>query len=138
MTGAIVDTRSGKVQGLDLGGVHVFRGIPYATPPVGMRRWRAPEREQPWNDVRDATEFSAQSAQGAFAMDEMLGGSPRAKREDSLYLNVFTPGLDDGRRPVMVWIHGGAFMMGEAATPWYDGSGFATRGDVVVVTINYR
>jgi para-nitrobenzyl esterase len=71
-------------------------------------------------------------------LDQMLGGVERPKREDSLYLNVFTPGLDDARRAVMVWIHGGAFMFGEGATPWYDGTNFATHGDVVVVSINYR
>ncbi len=138
MTGAIVDTRSGKVQGLEENGVHVFRGIPYATPPVGRRRWKTPEREVPWNDVRDATQFSAQAAQGEFMLDAMMGGTPRTKSEDCLYLNVTTPGLDDERRPVLVWIHGGAFMFGEGATPWYDGTAFATHGDVVVVTINYR
>ncbi|HEX4491572.1 MAG TPA: carboxylesterase/lipase family protein [Acidimicrobiia bacterium] len=138
MTGAIVDTRSGKVQGLERNGIHVFRGIPYAAPPVGGRRWKPPQREDAWDDVRDATKFSAQSAQGLFMLDQMLGGEERAKSEDSLYLNVFTPGLDDARRPVMVWIHGGAFMFGEGATPWYDGTKFATRGDVVLVSLNYR
>jgi para-nitrobenzyl esterase len=138
MTGAIAATRSGKVQGLERDGIHVFRGIPYAAPPVGAARWKAPEREAPWSDVRDSTVFSAMSAQGEFALDQMLGGTDRPKSEDSLYLNVWTPGLDDKRRPVMVWIHGGAFMFGEAATPWYDGRRFAARGDVVVVTINYR
>ena len=139
MTGAIVDTRSGKVEGLERNGIHVFRGLPYAAPPIGKRRWKAPEREPAWDSVRGATEFSAMSAQGEFMLEQLLGGdNPRTKSEDSLYLNVFTPGLDDKRRPVMVWIHGGAFMMGEGATPWYDGTKFATRGDVVVVTINYR
>ncbi|MDQ1533665.1 MAG: para-nitrobenzyl esterase [Actinomycetota bacterium] len=139
MTGAIVDTRSGKVQGLERNGIQVFRGIPYAAPPVGPRRWKAPQREESWDTVRDATRFSAMAAQGEFMLEQMLGGGePRAKSEDSLYLNVFTPGLDDKRRPVMVWIHGGAFMMGEGATPWYDGTRFATQGDIVVVTINYR
>lgn len=138
MPGAIVDTRSGKVQGLERDGIQVFRGIPYAAPPVGTRRWKAPQREEPWDDVRDATRFSAMAAQGEFMLDQMFGAAERAKSEDCLYLNVWTPGLDDKRRPVMVWIHGGAFMFGEGATPWYDGTRFATRGDVVVVTINYR
>ncbi len=138
MTGAIVATRSGKVQGIEHDGIHVFRGIPYAAPPVGALRWKPAQREAAWDDVRDATRFSAQAAQGAFMLDQMLGGPVRPKSEDSLYLNVWTPGLDDGRRPVMVWIHGGAFMFGEGATPWYDGTRFATHGDVVVVTINYR
>jgi para-nitrobenzyl esterase len=138
MTGAIVDTRSGKVQGFERDGIQVFRGIPYATPPVGARRWKAPQREEPWDDVRDATRFSAMAAQGDFVLDQMFGAVDRAKSEDALYLNVWTPGLDDKRRRVMVWIHGGAFMFGEAATPWYDGRRFAAHGDVVVVTINYR
>ena len=139
MSGAIADTRSGKIQGTERNGIHVFRGIPYAAPPVGRRRWKAPEREDSWDDTRDATHFSPMAAQGEFALEQMLGGGePRARSEDALYLNVFTPGLDDKRRPVMVWIHGGGFMMGEGATPWYDGSAFATRGDVVVVTLNYR
>ncbi|HEY5011315.1 MAG TPA: carboxylesterase/lipase family protein [Acidimicrobiia bacterium] len=138
MSGAIVDTRSGKVQGIERDGVHVFRGIPYAAPPVGRLRWKAPQRETAWDDVRDATRFSAQSAQGAFMLDQLLGGPVRPKSEDSLYLNVWTPGLDDAHRPVMVWIHGGAFMFGEGATPWYDGTNFATHGDVVLVSINYR
>ena len=134
----IVATRSGKVEGLERDGVHVFRGIPYAAPPVGGRRWRAPEREESWDGVRDATHFSPQSAQTEFALTKMLGGKQPACSEDSLYLNVFTPGCDDGARPVLFWIHGGAFIWGSGDTPWYDGSNFARHGDVVVVTINYR
>jgi para-nitrobenzyl esterase len=71
-------------------------------------------------------------------MAELFGGPQPAHSEDALYLNVWTPGADDARRPVMVWIHGGAFMNGSGSTPWYDGTGFAKHGDVVVVTINYR
>jgi para-nitrobenzyl esterase len=135
---AIVDTRSGKVQGLEADGIHVFRGIPFAKPPVGDLRWLPPKREEPWNDVRDATRFSAESAQSPFPMAQLFGGEQPANSEDSLYLNVWTPGLDDARRPVMVWIHGGAFMNGSGTTPWYDGTRFVKHGDVVIVTINYR
>jgi para-nitrobenzyl esterase len=138
MSGAIVETRSGKVQGLELDGVHVFRGIPFAKPPVGNLRWAAPQREEPWNDVRDATEFSPESAQTPFAMAQIFGGPQPAHSEDALYLNVWTPGVDDAKRPVLFWIHGGAFMNGSGSTPWYDGTRFARHGDVVVVTINYR
>jgi len=134
----IVATRSGKVEGAELDGVQVFKGIPYASPPVGARRWRGPEREEPWDGVREATRFSNQSAQTTFAMTAMLGGEQPPCSEDSLYLNVWTPACDDARRPVMVWIHGGAFVWGAGDTPWYDGTNFAKRGDVVVVTINYR
>ncbi len=138
MTGAIVETRSGKVQGLTKHGVQVFRGIPYAKPPVGDLRWMPPQREMPWHDVRDATEFSAEAAQTPFPMAQLFGGPQPVNSEDGLYLNVWTPAVDDARRPVMVWIHGGAFMNGSGSTPWYDGTGFASHGDVVVVTINYR
>ena len=69
MTGAIVDTRSGKIEGFERDGVHVFRGIPYASPPVGPRRWHLPQPEETWEGVRNATEFSAQSAQSAVAAD---------------------------------------------------------------------
>ncbi len=134
----IVDTRSGKVEGFERDGVHVFRGIPYALPPVGTRRWQLPQPEESWEGVRDATEFSAQSAQSEFAMTKLLGGPKPVISEDSLYLNVWTPACDDARRPVMVWIHGGAFIWGSGDTPWYDGTNFAAHGDVVVVTINYR
>src|SRR4051794_10934357 len=134
----IVATRSGKVEGFERGGVHVFRGIPYAAPPVGARRWKAPQREEAWAGTRDASKFSAQSAQTEFGLTKLMGAARPAYSEDSLYLNVWTPACDDARRPVMVWIHGGAFIWGAGDTPWYDGTNFATRGDVVVVTINYR
>ncbi len=135
---AIVETRSGKVEGFERDGVQVFRGIPYAAPPVGELRWQLPRPEESWAGTRDATSFSAQSAQTEFALAKMMGESQPAYSEDSLYLNVWTPACDDARRPVMVWIHGGAFIWGAGDTPWYDGTKFATHGDVVVVTINYR
>jgi para-nitrobenzyl esterase len=134
----IVATRSGKVEGIERDGVQIFRGIPFAAPPVGALRWQAPQREDDWDGVRDASRFSAQSAQSEFQMTKLLGGEQPANSEDSLYLNVYTPACDDAARPVLFWIHGGAFMWGSADTPWYDGSKFARHGDVVVVTINYR
>lgn len=134
----IVATRSGKVEGFERDGVQVFRGIPYAAPPVGPRRWQPPVREDAWEGTRDATSFSAQSAQTEFALAKFMGEAQPPYSEDSLYLNVWTPACDDARRPVMVWIHGGAFAWGAGDTPWYDGTKFATHGDVVVVTINYR
>ena len=134
----IAATRSGKVEGLEHNGVHVFRGIPYAAPPVGPRRWQPPAREEAWEGTRDATSFSPQSAQTEFSLTKIMGQAQPPYSEDSLYLNVWTPGCDDARRPVMVWIHGGAFVWGAGDTPWYDGTKFARHGDVVVVTINYR
>ncbi len=135
---AIVETRSGKVEGFERDGVHVFRGIPYAAPPVGALRWQLPQRENSWPGTRDATSFSAQSAQTEFALAKLMGESQPAYSEDSLYLNVWTPACDDASRPVLVWIHGGAFIWGAGDTPWYDGTNFANNGDVVVVTLNYR
>ncbi|MDQ1727114.1 MAG: para-nitrobenzyl esterase [Frankiaceae bacterium] len=134
----IVATRGGKVEGFERDGVHVFRGIPYAAPPIGPLRWNAPQREEAWSGTRDTSSFSPQSAQTEFAMTKMMGQKQPPYSEDSLYLNVWTPACDDARRPVMVWIHGGAFLWGSGDTPWYDGTKFAVHGDVVVVTINYR
>jgi para-nitrobenzyl esterase len=134
----IVATRSGKVEGLERDSVHVFRGIPYAAAPVGPRRWQPPAREEAWEGTRDATSFSPQSAQTEFSLTKIMGQKQPPYSEDSLYLNVWTPGCDDARRPVMVWIHGGAFVWGAGDTPWYDGTKFARHGDVVLVTINYR
>jgi para-nitrobenzyl esterase len=136
--GVVAETRSGTVEGLERDDVCVFRGIPFAAPPVGPLRFRPPAREAPWEGVRDATRFSPESAQGPFPMATLLGGREPVRSEDSLYLNVWTPAPDDAQRPVLVWIHGGAFLNGSGATPWYDGTGFASQGDVVVVTINYR
>jgi len=135
---AIVETRSGKIEGLERNGVDIFRGIPYAAPPIGALRWQAPQREEAWSGTRDATKFSAQSAQTEFALTKLMGDKQPAYSEDSLYLNVWTPACDDALRPVMVWIHGGAYIWGAGDTPWYDGTKFALHGDVVVVTINYR
>ncbi len=134
----MLDTRSGKVQGYTRDGVHVFKGIPFARPPVGPLRFQPPQPPEPWAGVLDATRYGAISAQLQGRMERLFGAPPIESSEDSLRLNVWTPGLDDARRPVMVWIHGGAFVNGTGSTPWYNGIRFATAGDVVVVTMNYR
>jgi para-nitrobenzyl esterase len=134
----IAATRSGKIEGFERDGVLVFRGIPFAAPPIGPRRFLPPAREEAWDGVRDATKFSAESAQADLPVARLLGSSGAGSSEDGLYLNVWTPACDDARRPVMVWIHGGAYVFGSGAVPWYDGTHFAQHGDVVVVTINYR
>jgi len=134
----IAATRSGKVEGVEDDGVLVFRGIPFAAPPVGPLRFLAPRREEPWDGVRDATHFGPDIAQADLPVARILGSDASASDEDGLYLNVWTPGCDDARRPVMVWIHGGAYVFGSGAVSWYDGTRFARHGDVVVVTINYR
>ncbi len=132
----VVETRSGPVAGVE-GACLSFKGIPYAAPPVGERRWLPPVREQRWSGVRDGSEFGADAAQNQMILEQVMGSDSRPKSEDALFLNVWTPGVE-GHRPVMVWIHGGAFQFGAGSTPWYDGTKFAVNGDVVLVTINYR
>ena len=134
----IAATRSGKIEGIEQDGTLVFRGIPFAAPPVGPRRFLPPVREEAWDGVRDATRFSPEIAQADLPMAKVLGSGGENSSEDGLYLNVWTPACDDARRPVMVWIHGGAYVFGSGAVTWYDGTRFTQHGDVVVVTLNYR
>ena len=136
---ATVSIHQGKLEGDDQGGLFVFKGVPFAAPPVGARRWLAPEKPESWTGLRDARRFGAVSHQNQVmlsALSAMVVDGEQS--EDCLYLNVWTPALDGKRRPVMVWIHGGAFTIGSGSQPLYDGSVLARRGDVVVVTINYR
>jgi para-nitrobenzyl esterase len=137
----VVEIELGRLRGVERGGVQIFRGIPYAAPPVGPRRLRPPDPPEPWGGVRDATRAGAAAPQprpialpGPFRA--LLGGGVQS--EDCLTLNVFTPGADGARRPVLVWIHGGAFVLGSGATPFYSGRRLARGGDAVVVTLNYR
>ncbi|MFL9945118.1 carboxylesterase family protein [Paraburkholderia agricolaris] len=133
--GRQIRTRAGLVLGhqRDASGVLAFKGIPYAAPPIGPLRWRAPQPPAPWNDVRDATTFGA-GCLSALENDQRPG--PRS--EDCLYLNVWTAAKQaDEKRPVMVWIHGGGFQFGSSANPATDGGLLAAKG-VVVVSFNYR
>jgi para-nitrobenzyl esterase len=133
-----VQTDRGPVVGSTSGPIHVFRGIPYARPPVGELRWRPPEEPRPWTRPLEALQFGPIAPQNPSQLEQLFGADRPEQSEDCLSLNVWTPGLDDGRRPVLVWLHGGAFVTGNGATPWYDGTRLAVAGDVVVVTINYR
>jgi para-nitrobenzyl esterase len=135
----IAETAAGKIEGRRQGDVCVFKGIPYATPPVGALRWMPSHPVSPWQGVRPAVDFSPVAPQvlpPPGVLDPL--NVPEPQDEDCLYLNVWTPGVDGGRRPVMVWIHGGAFNMGSGSQPFFDGRLLASRGDIVVVTINYR
>lgn len=130
----LATTGAGRVRGRLDDGVHVFRGIPYGT----AVRFCAPEPAPPWAGVLDATTFPDRSPQiGATAA---LGGDDDASpmSEDCLGLNVWTPGIDDGSRPVMVWFHGGGFSSLSGSSAMYDGVRLCQRGDVVVVTLNHR
>lgn len=134
---AVVETTTGALRGTIEDGLSVFRGVPYAKAPVGDLRFRSPQPLDPWTGERDATAYGTISVQADIPMAAMLGGNEPAA-EDCLYLNVWTPGLDAKKRPVMVWIHGGAFLFGSGSSEMYSGATLASRGDVVVVTINYR
>ena len=144
----IVETRSGKLRGQVVGGAAEFLGIPYAKPPVGERRFRAPEPPEPWSGVRDAsvTGASAPQPQRGSLVTLFAGYLQKNISEDCLYLNVWTPPsaiADDARgqgqhRPVMVWLHGGAFIISSGSSFLYRGHSLVRRGDVVVVTVNYR
>ena len=131
-----VSTSSGVVRGAARERHLTFLGIPYASPPVGSRRFLAPLPAQPWAGVRDALEPGCVAPQDPLVPFPFRAAGPES--EDCLFLNVATPGLDDSRRPVLFWIHGGGLSHGAGSQPAYDGGPLAERGDVVVVTINYR
>jgi para-nitrobenzyl esterase len=120
-TGPIIKVKQGQVQGLVADGVDVYKGLPFAAAPIGELRWQAPKAAAKWSGVRAATTFSSTCAQA----------------EDCLYLNLYVPAdtKPNSKLPVMVWIHGGAFVFGSGSA--YDGTHFAQQG-VIVVTVNYR
>jgi para-nitrobenzyl esterase len=134
----IVETAQGRVQGVsETGGagntVSSWKGIPFAQPPVGVLRFCAPQPLEPWTGIRDASRYGSPCIQLPFfsSIDAPIVGS-----EDCLTLNIWSPAANEYKRPVLLWIHGGGWVMGTGAQ--YDGSHLAARGDVVVVTINYR
>ena len=134
-----VKTQQGKVQGklINEGEVRAFLGIPYAAPPVGDLRWKAPEPAAKWKGVRDARNYGARCMQGNVFEDMVFQDAGMS--EDCLYLNVFTPAgaKAKSKLPVMFWIHGGGYAGGSASEPRHDGDFLPTKG-VVLVTINYR
>jgi len=134
----IVRIDQGQLEGQIMDGIHQFRGIPYAAPPVGNFRFLPPEPPLPWDGIRDASKFGSMSVQVSAGVTALLGDSADGDSEDCLFLNVSTPACDEAARPVMVWVHGGGFINGSSSTPWYDGSPLARRGEVVVVSLNYR
>jgi len=125
--------RQGALKGVVAGDVAVFKGIPYAAPPVGELRWRPPQAPAAWSGVRDASAMGPVCYQSGG-----LFGPVGAQSEDCLTLNVWTPANHTGAKlPVMVWVHGGGFIGGSGSTPFYDGTAFAHDG-VVLVSLNYR
>ena len=150
-TTPVVDTAQGKVQGLKNDGVDVFLGLPYAAPPVGPLRFKAPQPATSWQGIYDATTMGAPCMQmyspsGPNTSDLTrqlqtvfpTAGEAKIDNEDCLYLNVWTPRADTAQRPVMVWFHGGGYAYGSGGWPVYNGRNLAAKGDVVVVTVNHR
>ncbi len=138
MTDPVVTTSAGRVRGQVRDGVARFLGIPYAAPPVGALRFAAPQAPVPWDGVRPATAFGpTPPASGYRAPFDAILHQVSVPGEDWLTLNVWTPDPGAAGLPVMVWVHGGAFVNGNTATPMYDGTAFARDG-VVLVTLNYR
>ena len=134
-----VKTAQGKVLGKTIndGKVKAFLGLPYAAPPVGDLRWKAPEPPAKWKGVRDASKFGAHCYQGHIYNDMTFQDD--GPSEDCLYLNVYVPAeaKSNSKLPVMFWIHGGGYSGGSASEPRHNGDFLPTKG-VVLVTINYR
>jgi para-nitrobenzyl esterase len=143
---AVVEIASGKLRGARERGVHAFKGVPYGAPPVGANRFMPPQPPLPWAGVRDALAYAGHAPQSPNRpkrrpeLETILGPADATPEgEDCLTLNLWTPGLGDGgRRPVMVWLHGGAFAYGSGNRAVTDGANLARRGDVVVVSVNHR
>jgi para-nitrobenzyl esterase len=140
MSGPLVETAAGTVEGSSHPCYERFLGIPYARPPIGRLRFRGPQSAEPHDGVFLAHDFGPHAPQLPRVLEEFLGGgAPMVIDEaECLRLNIWTPKADGAKRPVMVWIHGGGFTMGTSATPWYDGERFAVDHDVVLVSFNYR
>ena len=131
-----VDVTGGRVAGTPANGIVSFKGIPFAAPPVGALRWKAPQPVASWTGVKQAATYAASCMQDVAIMK--LFAAPTAMSEDCLYLNVWSPAKTAGDRlPVMVWIYGGGFALGQTSVPAYDGTGLAEKG-VVLVSVSYR
>ena len=132
----VVNAPAGTVEGLSQGTLHVFLGIPYAEPPVGSMRWKAPVPKAHWTGVFKATDFGPACYQPQGPITNVYSEEPMPLSEECLSLNIWAP-ADARGAPVLVWIHGGALLGGSSREPVYDGSKLAARG-IVVVSINYR
>ncbi|MGH8209421.1 MAG: carboxylesterase/lipase family protein [Steroidobacteraceae bacterium] len=154
--GNVVRTTNGPVRGLTSDGVQTFKGIRYGAPPIGPLRFMPPQLPEPWTDVIDARDFGNPAIQVSMPFVGKPGTETEAAKalktissmflerdkkpvsEDCLFLNLWTPSAESGKRPVMVWLHGGGFETGSGALNLYDGSNLARKSDIVLVTVNHR
>jgi para-nitrobenzyl esterase len=136
LKGPIIKAPAGQVQGRTEGTLNIFKGIPYALPPVGALRWRPPSPMPRWAGARQATEFGSACFQPAPQLSNIYAGNSMPMSEDCLTLNIWAP-AGAHKAPVFFWIHGGALTVGSSRDPLYDGTRLAQQG-VVVVTINFR
>jgi para-nitrobenzyl esterase len=142
----VVETSAGKVRGYSRNGVHTFKGIPFGASTEGAARFMAPTKPKPWTGLRSSMQYgyiSPQPARTGWAEDEnawMFNWADGIQNEDCLHLNVWTPSINDnGKRPVMVWLHGGGYVAGcSQEHPAYDGENLARFHDVVLVSVNHR
>ncbi len=134
----IAQTALGDLRGGVEGGVAVFRGVPYAAAPTGELRFMPPQPPHAWIGLRDAGRHGPIAPQLPTTIIHVMGDIDSPQDEDCLTLTIWTPAADDRRRPVLVWLHGGSFTSGAGSLDWYNGSGLARDGDLVVVGVNYR
>ena len=132
----IGETAYGRIRGTAIGDIKIFKGVPYGASTAGRNRFMPPVKPAAWTGVRDALAYGPSTPQTVPGPNVRL---PQPESEDCLVLNVFTPGLADGRkRPVMLWLHGGGFSSGSGSSARYDGTSLARTHDVVLVSINHR
>jgi para-nitrobenzyl esterase len=135
---ALAHTSLGSLQGAPEGAAAAFRGVPYAAPPIGDRRFAPPAAPPPWAGTLDATKDGPIAPQAPSRLRDAMGDFARPQDEDCLTLTIWTPAADAGSRPVLVWLHGGAWSSGSGSLAWYDGGRLAREQDIVVVGVNYR
>ena len=134
-----METTAGKIRGVMIEKVHAFKNIPYGASTAGARRFMPPAPVEPWTGIKDTVDWGPEAPQGPHTeIPEVAATIPKTGiSEDCLHLNVWTNGLT-GKRPVMVWMHGGGFASGSGSYTIYDGTNMARRQDVVSVTLNHR
>ena len=134
----VAQTALGNLRGVFTDGVAAFRGVPYAAPPIGELRFAPAAPVRAWTGLRDATRHGPIAPQLPSRLSVAMGNFSRPHDEDCLTLTICTPAPDGKARPVLVWLHGGAWISGAGSLDWYDGARLAREGDLVFVGVNYR